>query len=87
MNVDRNKISINSPYNITSFNITPDLWRNIINSLGYNLKVSFEKDFRDEIAQSWPRKLDDDLFRNDLGWKPKYDSLNTAKSIINAIDS
>ena len=67
MNIDR-KISINSPYNITSFNISPDLWRNIINSLGYNLKVLFEKDFRDKIAQSWPRNIDDHLFRNDVGW-------------------
>ena len=45
MNIDRKKISINSPYNITSFNISPDLWRNTINSLGYNLKVLYEKDF------------------------------------------
>ena len=41
MNNDQ-KISINSPYNITSFNISPDLWRNTINSLGYNLKVLYE---------------------------------------------
>ena len=87
MNIDRKKISINSPYNITSFNISPDLWRNTINSLGYNLKVLFEKDCRDKIAQSWPRNIDDHLFRNDIGWKPKYDSKNTAKSIIDAINS
>ena len=87
MNIYRKKISINSPYNITSFNISPDLWRNTINSLGYNLKVLFEKDFRDKIAQSWPRNIDDHLFRNDVGWKPKYDSKNTAKSIIDAINS
>jgi hypothetical protein len=37
-----------------------------------HLEVKYEIDpFRNEIAKSWPGLLDDNLARNDWGWKPK----------------
>jgi nucleoside-diphosphate-sugar epimerase len=33
----------------------------------------FVPDFRQKIADSWPRSVDDSLARRDWGWKPKYD--------------
>jgi threonine 3-dehydrogenase len=35
------------------------------------LKYSYDPDFRDAIAKSWPESLDDTLARNDWGWNPK----------------
>jgi threonine 3-dehydrogenase len=35
------------------------------------LKYSYDPDFRDAIAKSWPQSLDDTLARKDWGWDPK----------------
>ena len=37
------------------------------------MEVSFIPDFRQAIADSWPRSLDDKAARLDWGWCPKYD--------------
>ena len=33
----------------------------------------FEPDFRQEIADSWPRTIDDSAARQEWGWQPQYD--------------
>jgi nucleoside-diphosphate-sugar epimerase len=33
----------------------------------------FEPDYRQAIADSWPRSLDDSAARAEWGWKPAYD--------------
>lgn len=35
--------------------------------------VEYEPDFRQEIADSWPRSLDDSAAKDDWGWSPDYD--------------
>jgi nucleoside-diphosphate-sugar epimerase len=36
-------------------------------------EVTYEPDFRQRIADSWPRSLDDTAAREEWGWKPAYD--------------
>ncbi len=36
-------------------------------------EVEYEPDFRQEIADSWPRSLDDRAAREEWGWRPDYD--------------
>jgi len=36
-------------------------------------KVTYEPDFRQAIADSWPQSLDDSAAREEWGWKPSYD--------------
>ncbi len=38
---------------------------------GFNLQC--EPDFRQAIADSWPRSIDDSTAQADWGWRPKYD--------------
>ena len=85
MNADKKDISINYPYNISSFETSPSKWNKIINSLGYNLNVKYKPDYRQNIADSWPKKIDDSILRNDIIWEPKFNDVNTAKLIIDSI--
>ena len=85
MNADKKDISLNYPYNISSFETSPSKWNKIINSLGYNLNVKYKPDYRQNIADSWPKKIDDSILRNDIKWEPKFNDVNTAKLIINSI--
>ena len=82
MSVPRKNININNSYNISSFETTPDEWKNLICEMGYNLEVDFQPDFRQKIADSWPRKIDDKQIRKDLNWKPKFNKIKTLKSVI-----
>jgi nucleoside-diphosphate-sugar epimerase len=34
--------------------------------------ISYEPDYREEIAESWPQSIDDSVAQKDWGWKPKY---------------
>ena len=85
MNADKKELSLNYPYNISSFETSPLKWNNIINSLGYDLNVNYKPDYRQYIADSWPKKIDDSILRNDIKWQPKFNDINTAKNIIDSI--
>ena len=37
------------------------------------LEVTYEPDFRQKIADSWPSSLDDSAAREEWGWKPGHD--------------
>ena len=44
-----------------------------IQKLYPNFKVEYNADFRQEIADKWPKSINDDEARKDWNWKPKYD--------------
>ena len=45
-------------------------------------KVSYEPDFRQEIADSWPQSLDDSAARDEWGWKPSYGIEEMTKDML-----
>ena len=72
MSVNRADLSISGSYNVTGFSITPNQLISEIQSNGFKISVNFKPDFRQQIADSWPKKIDDSVSRNDWGWKPKF---------------
>ena len=85
MDCELNKISLNQPYNISSFETSPSLWQKTILSIGYDLNVNYKIDFRQSIADSWPKKINDSTLRNDIKWAPKFGDFDTAKNILESI--
>lgn len=83
MSIERKKISIYGSYNITSFSISPKKLIEEINKNGYKIKVEYNIDSRQKIADSWPRKIDDSKAKNDWGWKPKYGLDSSIKKSLN----
>ena len=82
MDVGREKISTSGAYNLGSFETSPEKWGNAIKSLGHSLKITYEEDFRQKIADSWPKKIDDSLFRRDIAWEPIFDERATVKDVM-----
>jgi nucleoside-diphosphate-sugar epimerase len=60
-------------YNLAGLSFTPAQIAAAIAQRVSGFSLSCEPDFRQEIAASWPRSVDDSLARRDWGWQPKFD--------------
>jgi len=45
-------------------------------------EVDYKPDFRQEIADSWPKTIDDSLARDEWDWNPSYDLTSMTKDMI-----
>jgi nucleoside-diphosphate-sugar epimerase len=45
-------------------------------------QVTYEPDYRQDIADSWPNSIDDSAARKEWGWKPKWDLTSMAEDMI-----
>ncbi len=72
MEAPAENISIRSAYNLSGCSFTPaELAKNIQKHVP-NFTITYSPDFRQQIADSWPKSIDDSYARNDWGWKEEY---------------
>ncbi|MFW9924341.1 MAG: NAD-dependent epimerase/dehydratase family protein [Candidatus Thorarchaeota archaeon] len=45
-------------------------------------KIEYKPDFRQEIADSWPKSIDDSLARKEWNWNPKYNLAQMTKDML-----
>ena len=67
------KISVRTSYNISGVSFSPKEIADEIKNHLPDFTISYNPDYRQAIAQSWPQSIDDSVARKDWGWKPKYD--------------
>jgi nucleoside-diphosphate-sugar epimerase len=48
-------------------------------------EISYEPDFRQEIAASWSESIDDSNAREEWGWQPEYDLAKMTRDMIDQI--
>lgn len=73
MHADADKLTVRTSYNLAGVSFTPAEVASAIQSHLPDFKVSYAPDFRQKIAESWPRSIDDAIARRDWGWSPQYD--------------
>jgi nucleoside-diphosphate-sugar epimerase len=72
MQAPAENISIRSAYNLSGCSFTPaELAENIQKHVP-NFTITYSPDFRQQIADSWPKSIDDSYARNDWGWKEEF---------------
>ncbi|NHK29844.1 MAG: NAD-dependent epimerase/dehydratase family protein [Asgard group archaeon] len=69
-------------YNVTGVSFTAGELAAEIKKHIPEFTIDYKPDFRQEIADSWPKSLDDSLARKEWGWDPKYDLAGITKDMI-----
>ena len=89
MNAPAEYIKIRSSYNITGLSFSPKELAQEIKKHIPEFEISYKSDFRQTIADSWPKNIDDSVAFNDWNWKSSFnlqemtsDMLKNIKTLI-----
>ena len=69
-------------YNIMGFRLTPRKLEDQLKKMGFPVVVNYNIDYRQQIAESWPQTIDDQLAKKDWGWTPKFDLKRSVKRML-----
>ena len=70
---DFNKLKNHSNFNFAGVSFSCQQLADEIKKHIPEFKISYEPDFRQQIADSWPKSIDDSEARKQWGWKVEYD--------------
>ena len=82
MQAPANQIKIRSSYNLAGVSFSPKEIADEISKHITNFEISYNIDYRQEIADSWPSSINDLNAQQDWGWIKKYDLENITKDMI-----
>ena len=82
MEADAENLSVRSSYNLGSMSFTPEDIADSIKNHIPEFKISYEPDFRQQIADSWPSSIDDSQALKDWNWKPEFNLDDTTAEML-----
>ncbi|NWF95224.1 MAG: NAD-dependent epimerase/dehydratase family protein [Candidatus Thorarchaeota archaeon] len=69
-------------FNVTAVSFTPAELAAQIKEIIPEFTITYEPDFRQKIAESWPASIDDSVARAEWGWAPDFDLAKMTKDMI-----
>jgi nucleoside-diphosphate-sugar epimerase len=82
MHAPSENIKIRGSYNLSGISFTPEQIANEIKAHLPNFSITYKPDFRQAIADSWPKSIDDREARQHWGWKEQYDLKGLVKNML-----
>ena len=73
MEADFSRLRHHSDFNIAGMSFTPRELAAEIKKHLPDFQIEYNPDYRQQIAESWPRSIDDSAARADWDWRPDYD--------------
>ncbi|MCC6384295.1 MAG: NAD-dependent epimerase/dehydratase family protein [Bacteroidia bacterium] len=85
MEAPADKIKVRSSYNFAAFSFTPQMLADEIIKHIPNFKITYNPDFRQALADSWPQSIDDSAARLQWGWEPHYSLADMTSEMIQGV--
>lgn len=85
MEADSEMIKIRTSYNLAAVDFTPAELFEEIRKFYPGLKISYNPDLRQNIADSWPDSINDSHARQDWGWNHQFDLKMMVKDMVNNV--
>ncbi len=82
MEAPAEKIELRTSYNLSGMSFTPEQIAKEIRRHIPEFQISYQPDFRQEIAASWPSSVDDSLARAHWAWQEEYDLSRMTEDMI-----
>ena len=82
MEAPADKISVRTSYNISGISFSPGEISAEIKKYIPEFQVSYQPDYRQAIADSWPQSIDDSVARSDWGWKNEFNLEKITKDML-----
>ena len=85
MHADPGKIKMRMSYNLAAMSFAPEEIADSIKEHIPDFQITYNPDYRQAIADTWPAVIDDSLAREHWGWKPAYDLAAMTKDMLEHI--
>jgi len=82
MKADISKLKHHCDFNLTAMSFSVGELVGEIKKYIPEFECEYKPDFRQDIADSWPRSIDDSTARKEWGWTPDYDLSAVTKDMI-----
>jgi len=86
MEAPKENITIRSSYNLAGCSFTPKSLSEVIKKQQSDFTIQYQPDFRQAIADSWPKSIDDSFARKDWGWKHEFDVEDIVSVMLENVD-
>ena len=87
MEAEKAKIKCRTSYNLTAFSFSAGELVAEIKKLLPEFTCEYKPDFRQKIADSWPKSIDDSVARKEWGWRREYDLAAMTKDMFEKLSS
>jgi len=82
MNADRSRLTYMVGYNVAGVSFSAGELASEIRKHIPDFEVEYKPDFRQKIADSWPKTIDDSVAREEWGWRPEWNLENMVKDML-----
>jgi nucleoside-diphosphate-sugar epimerase len=87
MAADPSRLRHRTDFNLTAFSFSPAELAAEIQKHIPDFICDYKPDYRQAIADSWPRTIDDSAAREEWGWQPEYDLPTMVRDMLEKLRS
>jgi len=87
LETDLSHLRHHSDFNLAALSFSPAELVEAIKKHMPDFEVDFKPDYRQAIADSWPKSIDDSMARAEWGWRPDYDLQAMVKDMLTVLRS
>lgn len=85
MDAPFDQLEHHADFNVAALSFSPEELAAEIRKHIPDFEIEYKPDYRQEIADSWPRRIDDSAARAEWGWEPRYDLAAMVEDMLAAL--